>query len=172
MAHERDGEDTRLLEEGNFATLLAKYAPVILGRCQARLPGDDAAYDVAQDVMLRLTAEFRRGKRYRVPYRVVVHQVIGWTLQEHFAGADTSLPLDERWDVGTDDADLAELVEHHDLAQEFATLPERQRQVCELRYLGGLEPEQIAEKLGIKRNAVDQALHNAHKKLLAGRAND
>lgn len=75
MPDARDAEDTRLLEEGNLAALLAKYQPVILGRCIARLRGDEAAEDVAQDVMLRLMAEFRRGKRYPVPYRVVVHQV-------------------------------------------------------------------------------------------------
>ena len=35
----------------------------------------------------------------------------------------------------------------------------------ELRYLDGLEIEQIAERLGLTRNAVDQALHRGHKKL-------
>ena len=43
--------------------------------------------------------------------------------------------------------------------------------MCELRYVSGLEPDQIATKLGMQRNAVDQALHNAHKKLLEARVN-
>ena len=34
-----------------------------------------------------------------------------------------------------------------------------------LRYLVGLSHEQIAEKLEIDRNAVDQALWRAHRKL-------
>ena len=41
------------------------------------------------------------------------------------------------------------------LPELFAQLPEGQREVCELRYLEGLEIEQIAERLGLKRNAVD-----------------
>ena len=44
-------------------------------------------------------------------------------------------------------------------------LPERQREVLELVYLEGLGPEQVAARLGVKRNAVDQALHNGHRKL-------
>ena len=35
----------------------------------------------------------------------------------------------------------------------------------ELRYLERLEIDQIAERLGMKRNAVDQALHRGHRKL-------
>jgi RNA polymerase sigma factor (sigma-70 family) len=171
MADARDAEDTQWLEEGDagLARLLAKYEPVILGRCMARLRGDDAAFDVSQAVMLRLVDEFRRGKRYPVPYRVVVHQVIGWTLNDHFGGKPAQ-PFDEAWNPGVDDAELAAMLERHDLMHEFASLPERQRQVCELRYLAGLEPDQIATKLGMQRNAVDQALHNAHRKLKEARA--
>ena len=79
--------------DDGLARLLAKYEPVILGRCMARLRGADAAYDVAQTVMLRLVREFREGKRYPVPYRVVVHQVIGWTLNEHFGVKNPPQPL-------------------------------------------------------------------------------
>ena len=35
----------------------------------------------------------------------------------------------------------------------------------ELRYREHLEIEEIAERLGMKRNAVDQALHRGHDKL-------
>src|SRR5207244_2961189 len=59
----------------------------------ASLRGDLAAEDVAQDVKLRLWKELQAGKRYVVPYRVVVHQVIGWTVKDQFAGRDTSVPL-------------------------------------------------------------------------------
>jgi hypothetical protein len=51
-----------------------------------------AGRDVAHDVIERLLAELRRGKRYPVPYRVVVHMVTGWTLKEHFQGLPTDTP--------------------------------------------------------------------------------
>src|SRR4051812_1285525 len=125
MADARDAEDIQWLEEGDagLAYLLAKYQPVILGRCMARLKGDDMAFDVAQTVMLRLVREFRAGKRYPVPYRVVVHQVIGWTLNDHFGVPNPTRPFAEGWNPGADDPDLAALLEYHDLMAEFADLP-------------------------------------------------
>ena len=171
MPDARDADDTRLLEEGNLAALLAKYQPVILGRCIARLRGDEAAEDVAQDVMLRLVAEFQRGKRYSVPYRVVVHQVTTWTLAEYFEGKPTDLPLPEGWDPPA--PAFSEDVERRDfLTSLFGSLGEKTRQVLELRYLLGLEIDEIAARLGVKRNAVDQALNRGHKKLREVLANE
>ena len=57
--------------------------------------------DVAQDVEFRLFREFQAGKRYPgIPYRVVVHNVIRWTLAEHFQGRATDVPLPEGWEHG------------------------------------------------------------------------
>ena len=164
MRDERDADDARMLEGGDIAGLLASYYDIVVGRCIARLRGDAAAYDVAQDVMLRLLAEFRRGKRYSVPYRVVVHQIVDWTLKEHFQGQDTSLPLPDGWEPAVEDASDSVLSRYY-LADLFSMLPQQTRKVLELRYLAGLEIEQIAEKLGLRRNAVDQALHRGHAKL-------
>jgi RNA polymerase sigma factor (sigma-70 family) len=160
---ERDAQDARLLENGDIAGLLAAYHQIIVGRCIARLRGDDA-FDVAQNVMLRLLAEFKRGKRYSVPYRVVVHQVIDWTLKEHFQKQDTSVPLPEGWEPAVEDSSEAVVYRYY-LTDLFATLPPQTRKVLELRYIHGLEIEQIAERLGLTRNAVDQALHRGHAKL-------
>jgi len=165
MSHAGDLEDTQLLEAGNLAALLAKYDATILGRCIARLRGSLDAEDVAQNVRLRVVAEFRRGRRYGgTPYRVVVHQVIGWTLADYFAGRPTDVPLPESWQPAVE-GDQEALMSHYYLEWLFEQLPEGTRRVLELRYLQGLEPTQIAEQLGIRRNAVDQALHRGHGKL-------
>lgn len=47
----------------------------------------------------------------------------------------------------------------------FADLPEGSRRVLELRYREGLEIDEIAERLDMTRNAVDQALHRGHSRL-------
>ena len=162
MRDARDAEDARLLEAGEHETLLATYLDTIVGRCRARIHGPEAD-DVAQNVVERLWAELQRGRRYTVPYRVVVHKVIDWKLREHWGEAPSAAPLDEIPDEELEQ--YARSVSDLDLAAAFAQLPERQRQVAHLRYLTGLEHEQIATSLGINRNAVDQALHNAHRKL-------
>jgi RNA polymerase sigma factor (sigma-70 family) len=165
MAHESDAEDAQLLRDGDIASLLAKYDPIIVGRCVVRLRGSLDAEDVAQNVRLRMLVEFKRGKRYEhLPYRVVVQQVITWTLGDYFEGRPTHVPLPEDWDPPVESGSDA-VISMYYLDELFDVLPERTRRVLALRYLRGLEHEQIAKELGMTRNAVDQALHRGHAKL-------
>src|SRR5438034_7078883 len=93
MHDARDAEDKRLLEAGEYARLVESYYGVIVKRCQARTKSDGDAFDVAADVVIRLLGELKSGKRYGVPFRVVVHKLIGWKLAEHFAGLSQEAEL-------------------------------------------------------------------------------
>ena len=84
MRDARDAEDALLLQTGDHATLIAAWYPVIQQRCLAR--AGDAGWDVAHEVVERLLAELQRGRTYAVPYRVVVHNVVTWTIKEHWQG--------------------------------------------------------------------------------------
>jgi RNA polymerase sigma-70 factor (ECF subfamily) len=163
MHDARDAEDTRLLDAGEHKLLMATYFDPVRERCFLRLRNRDAADEVAQQVFLRLLAELDRGRRYRHPFRVVVWMVTEWTLRGSAGGRSTD-PIED-WDAAIEDAGYAEWEAEHDLALLLADLPQRQREVAELRYREGLAHDQIAERLGLTRNAVDQALHNAHRKL-------
>jgi RNA polymerase sigma factor (sigma-70 family) len=162
MHDARDAEDKRLLDAGDHARLVESYYGVIVKRCQARTKSDGEAFDVAADVVIRLLGELKAGKRYVVPFRVVVHKVIGWKLAEHFAGRSRDTELGE---------DIAEgglhgiLDDRRDVMALLEGLPQREREVAGLRIAGGLEPAVIAVKLGISRNNVDQAWHRAKQKL-------
>jgi DNA-directed RNA polymerase specialized sigma24 family protein len=160
----RDAEDGLLLETGDHAALLAAYYPVIRQRCLLGVRGD-VADDVAQDVCVRLAAELRRGKRYHVPYRVVVHQFVRWTIMEHRAGIPTDLPIPSGWDPASPDDPFAAFEADYDIDQLFHDLPEGDRKVAELRYRCALEIDEIAARLGKERNAIDQALWRVHRKL-------
>lgn len=162
-----DANDKRLLEDGRIDVLLAKYRPVVVARCVARLKGHPDAEDVAHRALLRLLEEFHRhaGAGYRgLPYRVVVHQVTTWTIKDHFAGRPTDAPLPEDWLDASNDLDAQVLVPLT-LEQAFEELPKRERDVCTLRYIDLLEPDEIASKLGITRNNVYQALWRGHQRL-------
>ena len=160
----RDAEDTRLLEEGDHTRLLAAYVHPVRERCFLRLRDPDAADEVAQRVFVRLLSELARGKRYRVPFRVVVWMVVEWTIKDFHA--DRREPfLPEGWDAEAPGDAYAEWERDHDLALLFSDLPPRQREVLDLRYRRGLEPAEIAAELGIDPNAVHQALFNGHRKL-------
>jgi RNA polymerase sigma factor (sigma-70 family) len=158
-------DDDALLAACDHARLLAKYEPVIVQRCVAALRGHADAEDVAQDVKLRLWRELQAGKSYPVPFRVVASRVIDWTLKDYWQGRNTHAPLPDDWDADAPDpnADVGGGEAVQDLLS--AWLQGRALEVCELRYVAGLEIEEIAERLGMTRNAVDQALHRAHVRL-------
>jgi RNA polymerase sigma factor (sigma-70 family) len=164
MHDARDAEDKRLLEEGEHKLLLAGYFQPVREQCFIALRKEDAADEASQRVFLRLLAELRAGKTYAVPFRVVVWMVTKWTLRSFYPAAKHDATLPAGWDPEAPDA-YAEWEDRHDLGVLFAELPPRQREVLDLVYREGLSPAQVAERLGIKRNAVDQALHNGHKRL-------
>jgi RNA polymerase sigma factor (sigma-70 family) len=158
---DRDAEDDALLTAGRHAELLAAYYPVIVARLRLRLREDDA-YEVAHRVVERLLGEANRGVRYRVPYRVVVHSIVGWKLREHFGeqGPDPLLV-----DPEAPDDPLARAAERVGLEQILSGLPAREREVLALRYLDGREIVEFAAALGMTRNAVDQALFRGRRRL-------
>jgi len=164
MHDARDAEDKRLLEEGEHKLLLANYFHPVVERCFLRLRNEDAANEAAQRIFVRLLGELRRGRKYTVPFRVVVWMVTEWTLRSHYPGAKQDSTLPDDWDPEAPDA-YAAWEGQHDLAVLIDSLQPRQREVLDLVYREGIGPDQVAERLGIKRNAVDQALHNGHRKL-------
>jgi RNA polymerase sigma factor (sigma-70 family) len=133
------------------------------GRCRARVWNEQDAQDVAQRVLLRLWKELTSGKRYRVPFRAAVHQVIGWTIKEHSAATREPDTLDDS-DTPTGGG-LAELEERLTLERLFEALTEKEQRIFVLRYLEGIDISEIAAREGVTRNAVDQALHRGHMKL-------
>jgi RNA polymerase sigma factor (sigma-70 family) len=166
MSHDGDAADALLLARGEHARLLAKYEPVILGRCVAELRGQLDADDVAQDVKLRLWKELGKGKTYPVPFRVVVHNIVRWTLGDYFDGRPTHVPLPESWDPADPDDGYGELLDRDAVSAALDELPEgKTRQVMELCYLDRLDVDEIAARLEMKPNAVHQALHRGHAKL-------
>ena len=165
MHDAQDEEDRRLLADGEFVRVLESYYGVMLDRCRARVWPEDQAIAVAAEVAIRLLGELKSGKTYRVPFRVVVHQVIRWKINEHFEpGKITEVELNAGLEADGDDP-FRDVESDFDLDLLFAGLPERARQVVELRWRQGLSIDQIAEALGMTRNAVDQALHRAHRML-------
>jgi RNA polymerase sigma factor (sigma-70 family) len=167
MSDARDAEDTRLLEAGEHARLLATYFEIIRGRCAAKCKSREDGEECASRVMLRLLNELKAGRRYRVPFRVVVHMVVKWTVQGFYERRPVQeLPLEEVEGDGARDGDLYAAIEAElDAGRLLDGLPPREREVAILCWLRGLEIEDVARELGIERNAVDQALHRARRRL-------
>lgn len=163
--HDRDRYDATLIRHGRFGELLASYYDD-LRVVVARRVGRDDVDDVLHDVVLHLGGELRRGATYSVPFRVVAFNRARWSAQDHHAaraggdvpvdGVDEDLPAPDEVD---------DVVGRMSVEQHIAQLPPGDRRVAELRWLRGLEPEEVATRLGRTRNAVDQALFRARREL-------
>jgi DNA-directed RNA polymerase specialized sigma24 family protein len=97
----------------------------------------------------------------------VVHKVIDW-MCAGWTGTTPKWDLElEEWDGpdpgGFEDAIAARL----DMEAFVDSLPPGDGAVARLRILRGREIEEIAADLGMKRNAVDQALYRVRKRLVA-----
>jgi RNA polymerase sigma factor (sigma-70 family) len=160
----RDAEDARLLEAQAYGELFAAYYPDILARLKLRLP-DEEAREVAQRVFLHVLEELRRGKEYRHPFRVIVHMRTTWILKEYWAeqGRRTAELPDHPPDRALDPFEYVDA--NFDLESALSELPDGERRVAALRWQSGMEIQDIAERLGMTRNAVDQALFRAHRRL-------
>jgi len=164
MRDARDAEDTRLLETGEIQLLLAGWVETIRDRCIAKMRGP-VGEDVAQAVCERLWRELKAGRHRdgRLPFRVVVHCVIGWVCSGWYEDGWREKELLDPDGAAVDPAD--EIVADLTLEQFVATLPPGDGAVARLSYLEGLEPGEIAERLEKKPNAVYQAISRNKAKL-------
>ena len=142
----------------------ASYYETIILRCRVRCRREDDALECAQAVAVRLLSELKRGRRYSVPFRVVVHKVIEWTTKGFYQRRGP-IPGELPDDVFAPENAYDDVESRYDLERALATLAEGDGEVARMRFLEGIEIAEIAERLQKPRNAVDQALHRSRKKL-------
>lgn len=164
MHDARDAEDKRLLEAGDHRQLLENYVYLVQEWVALRVRSREAAEEVVQRVFLRLASELAAGKTYAVPFRVVVWSVVSWTARGYEWNVKEAATLPEHWDGLAPDR-LEAWEADHDLGLLIAELPARERDVLDLLHREGLSPVQVGERLGINRNAVDQAAYRGHRKV-------
>ena len=165
MHDARDAEDTRLLEAGEYAALVESYYGVILDRSRIKMRREDDAIAVAAEVAIRLLSELKRGRRYRVPFRVVVHQVIKWKVKEHFAPGKIDEVELEDWLRKASTESTEELEPERGFEGLIDGLTELEQEVLRLRYVEDLDFQEIARRLGKEPNAVHQIHYRALTRL-------
>jgi hypothetical protein len=143
----RDAEDRRLLEAGEVDVLLEAYYGIILRRCRTRI-WNDTAVEVAAEIVIRLLSKLRAGVADAVPFRVAVHHVTAEKIAEHLGRH-------------------ARVATLYDLQQLLGDLPQPEREVAELRLSDGVEPAELAERLGLEQHVCDDAWRRAKAHLRA-----
>ena len=131
--------------------------------------GDDAAWDVAQDVWLRVLrgiGRLRDGTRLRPWLFGIARRALMDRLRHQYAtpvGADVDV-LELPADVGSDDSE-EELAA---MERELARLPVIEREVLTLFYLRELSLTEVADVLGVPIGTVKSRLFRARRQLRRG----
>jgi RNA polymerase sigma-70 factor (ECF subfamily) len=162
MVADRDAQCGRLDRQRRAELLLVAHYPIIVRLLRQHLSVTDAD-DVAQEVAERLVHEIYAGKEYPVPFPIVVRKVTWWKLEE-FRARGRFVPLDDVWEPTAEDP-YEPFEQGYDLELLITGLEGKTRAVLSLRYVEGFEIGEIADRLHMTRNAVDQALHRGHAKL-------
>jgi RNA polymerase sigma factor (sigma-70 family) len=166
MKDETDRRDARLLASGKLDELFAIYRPILAARARLRRLSEPEVDDVVQNAMLRVYSELARGRDYGCPIRVVFHMVLQWSVSDYFGASakHRTVPLGD-WDAGAPDREVDRVVERDFLVRTFASLPPRERFACYLYFMADMAPKEIAKTLGMTRNAVDQAIFRAKRRM-------
>ena len=165
MHDARDAEDRRLIDAGEIRLVVESYYGVILDRCRGKVWQGDDAIDVAHEAVLRLLDELKRGRRYRVPFRVVVHQVTTWKIKDHWGQVGSDANLDDHLhQLSTESTEEIALLDD-DFEAWITGLTELEQEVLRLRYVADLDFQDIARRVAKEPNAVHQIHFRALEKL-------
>ncbi len=150
--------------------VVEKYAQRVIGLAARLLGWADGAEDVAQEVFLQV---LRKGKQFRgqsslwtwlaalTVNRCRSVQRRRWIRER----ALRMVAMQSREEQTTHEQDLQRDDAAAHIREVVATLPMAAREVIVLRYFEELTIEQMAQVLGLKRNAIEARLSRARKQL-------
>ena len=136
--------------------LYARYADDVQRMSQSIVRNRHDAEDVTQEVFVKLMRAIRKYEEREVPFAA-------WILRRRNASLDhvrsrRQIPVEEVR-ISENGQEQTAFEYTHALRTALAELPESQREVLVLRHIGGLSPNEIAERLG-KTEASVQGLHH------------
>jgi RNA polymerase sigma-70 factor (ECF subfamily) len=169
----REDTDVDLVEQAQhdpraFALLYGKYLDPVHQYCYRRLSSREAAEDATSQVFIQALAGLpkfsSRGGSFRAWLFTIAHNVV----IDQYRASRPSEWLDTEMDLPDESPSPEELAVAADagrsLRQAVEHLPERQRQVVELR-LAGLTAAEIGQVLGCRARTVDVAQFRAVARL-------
>jgi RNA polymerase sigma-70 factor (ECF subfamily) len=166
LDHDERAVADALADPAAFAVLYRRYATDIYRYCYRRLNEREAAEDATSQIFTRAFAGLGglRGKPFRPWLFAIARNVV----IDAYRGRQSASSLDEaldREDPSASPESLAIESEGRQIVRLLLLrLPERDRQVVELR-LAGLTGLEIAQALGISHGAVRSAHHRGIERL-------
>jgi RNA polymerase sigma-70 factor (ECF subfamily) len=137
--------------------LYSRHADDVLRFVQSIVRNRHDAEDVTQEVFTKLMRAIHRYEEREVPFAAWITRVARNAALDHVR-ARRQIPVEEVRisENGQEETSFERL---YAFKRALAALPESQRQVLILRHIGGLSPNEIADRLG-KTEASVQGLHH------------
>ena len=169
---DRHAVDQALADPAAFAVLYRRYAVDVFRYCARRTDDREAAEDLTSQVFMRaLSTLSSLGDR---PFRPWLFAIAHNLIIDTWRARKVTVPIEELTEIAGMDASPEQVALHQERSSEIHTLlrglPERERQVVELR-LAGLSGQEIAGVLGCSHPAVRAAHHRAIEHLRRALAN-
>ncbi|HWT24586.1 MAG TPA: RNA polymerase sigma factor [Solirubrobacteraceae bacterium] len=143
--------------------LYLRYADNVYGYVCSILRDEHDAEDVTQQVFAKLLGSLCRYEPRTVPFSSWIMRVAHNAAIDHMR-TRRPVPVDEvRGPEPADDGSARENLRA--LCVALRTLPKEQREVIVLRFLVGLSPGEIAERMGRSEDAVNGLQHRGRRRL-------
>jgi RNA polymerase sigma-70 factor (ECF subfamily) len=143
--------------------LYSRYADDVRSFVQSIVRDRHEAEDITHDVFAKLLRAIQKYEEREVPFAAWIMRVARNAALDHLRSR-RQIPVDEVW-ISDDGHEQTSFEYTNALRAALAELPESQRQVLVLRHIGGLSPNEIAERLG-KTEASIQGLHHRGRAVL------
>ena len=151
--------------EDGLRLLYLRYADTVYSHVCSIVHDEHAAEDVTQTVFSRLERKLQRYEPQVVPFAAWITRVAHNAAIDHLR-AQRLIPCEEVRDPEAAAEDVGrERLEA--LREALSGLPADQREVLVLRFVLGLAPGEIAERLGRSENAVHALQHRGRRRLQA-----
>ena len=137
--------------------LYSRYSDDVCRFVQSIVRDHHQAEDITQDVFAKLMRAIQKYEEREVPFAAWIMRVARNAALDHVRSR-RQIPVDEVW-VSENGEEQTSLDCTRALKEALAELPQSQREVLVLRHIGGLSPNEIAERLG-KTEASIQGLHH------------
>lgn len=161
------------ITEEEFVTYYDSYSRALFQHCYLRVYDWEYAKDLVQDIYLRAWNHLQQGNEViymrAFLYRIANNLIIDGARRRKRRGGDPysiDVMVEEGWEPHDNAHRQVEFVAEASVAfQALRRLDKQYQQVILMRYVDGLEPKDIADRLGESANAISIRLHRGIKKL-------